>query len=77
MLCLYCVICTRVGTCDYVYVGVHACIYIMYVGACSYIYVCVWIAPLGLEGAELPLLQGGTLAPSISGGGRDDLYVYV
>ena len=47
---------------------VHACIYavymrvyIMYVCSCSYIYIymyiyiCVWIAPLGLEGAELPL----------------------
>ena len=47
----------RVHACIY---AVYMRIYIMYGCACSYmyiyIYMCVWIAPLGLEGAELPLL---------------------
>ena len=43
----YCVICMRAGTCHYVYVGVHACIYNVCMCMFIYIYVCVWIAPWG------------------------------
>ena len=39
----YFVICTRVCTCDYVYVGVHACIY--NVCMCMFIYICVYESP--------------------------------